>query len=186
MPTTGQTETRSCQVELRASERVELGHEMARHEVQIEALKLERAALNKRVRKHEQERNQIGHWLDTGKREQDIECWWRRSDVLREWHLQRPDTGETVEVRPFGQLDFTHELPFHADHTADPPDDDQAEHVVTADGEVLTGVAPDFVIGVNPAPVVQLLAPPPRRPAPKGGGKRNGKATSKARPAAVP
>jgi len=176
MPTTGQTETRSCLVVLNALERAELGHEMGKHEVQIEALKLERAALNKRVRKHEQERNQIGHWLDTGKREQNIECWWRRNEATLEWHLQRPDTGETVEARPYGQLDFTHELPF----TADPPDDDQAEHVVTADGEVLTGVAPDFVIGVNPAPVVQLLAQPPRRPAPKARERKRGKAKATA------
>jgi len=197
MPTIGQTETRSCLVDLSASERVELGHEMGKHEVQIEALKVERAGVSKRIRGHEVERNKLGHWLDTGKREQDVECWWRRSEVAREWYLQRPDTGETIETRPFSGRDLIHELPFTDDGNQ------AADH--DENGEVLTAVDSNFVvtvIGVDPgqpfveaapqpapeppAPVVQLLAPPPRRPAPKGGGKRNGKATSKARPAAVP
>jgi hypothetical protein len=176
MPTLGQTETRSCQVEISASERVELGHEMGRHEVQIEGLKVERAGVSKRIRNHEVERNKLGHWLDTGKREQDVECWWRRDDTAREWYLQRPDTGETVETRPFSPRDMVHELPFHDG----PRDDDQAEHV-TADGEVLTAVGSDFMIEVigatadasdleaapeqPAAPVVQLLSTPPRRPA---------------------
>lgn len=173
MPTIGQTETRSCLVDLSASERVELGHEMGKHEVQIEALKVERAGVSKRIRGHEVERNKLGHWLDTGKREQDVECWWRRSEVAREWYLQRPDTGETIETRPFSGRDLIHELPF--------TDDDQAaDH--DENGEVLTAVDSNFVvtvIGVDPAaeaddapppeaeaaPVVQLLATPPRRPA---------------------
>jgi len=181
MPTLGQTETRSCQVEISASERVELGHEMGRHEVQIEGLKVERAGVSKRIRNHEVERNKLGHWLDTGKREQDVECWWRRDDAAREWYLQRPDTGETVETRPFSPRDMVHELPFHDG----PRDDDQGEYTITADGEVLTAVGRDFVvtvIGSDPAapepagnlevapeqpaaPVVQLLSTPPRRPA---------------------
>jgi hypothetical protein len=179
-------------VDLSASERVELGHEMGKHEVQIEALKVERAGVSKRIRGHEVERNKLGHWLDTGKREQDVECWWRRSEVAREWYLQRPDTGETIETRPFSPRDMVHELPF-----TDPPADQAAEHVVTADGEVLTAVAPDFVItmiGMDPgqpfaadapapepgpaAPVVQLLAPPPRRPATKERKRGKAKATA--------
>jgi hypothetical protein len=176
MPTIGQTETRLCQVKISVSERAELGRDMGRLELQIERLKYERAGVNKRIRDAETERNKLGHTAESGLRDMDIECWWRRDDAAQEWVLQRPDTGEVVEVRPFNGRDLNHELPFH----------DAAD----ADGQ--TRVESDFVVEIISVPeqpdapptppagqVVSLLAPPPRRPAPKQQRKRGkGKASA--------
>jgi hypothetical protein len=173
MPTIGQTETRLCQVKISVSERAELGRDMGRLELQIEGLKVERAGVSKRIREAETERNKLGHTAESGLRDMDIECWWRRDDAAQEWVLQRPDTGEVVEVRPFNGRDLNHELPF----------DD-------ADGQ--TRVESDFVVEIistapeqpdaPPTPpagqVVSLLAPPPRRPAPKQRKRGKAKATA--------
>lgn len=206
MPTVGETETRQCMVEVTETERVQFGAEMAEHEVAIEVLKAERAALSARVRKHEKHRNRLGHILDNGKHEQSLECWWRRDETAREWYLQRPDTGETIETRPFSSRDMVHELPFDdgdvsgvievigadvpgdvpADVSIDVPDI-AAEAADPAVADVPAVVLEDIPAGaasLEAEPAAQVLPfeaplpPPPRRPEPKRSKRSsNGKAS---------
>jgi hypothetical protein len=185
MPTVGETEQRQCMVEVTEADRVLFGANMAEHEVAIEVLKAERGALSARIREHEKERNRLGHILDNGKHEQPLECWWRRDEAAREWYLQRPDTGETIETRPFATRDMTYELPFAAADDSDA--DAQPVEVIGAPVDSPVNLEVD-----DPAPAnleaasldgqtaaVVSLPRPPRRPAPVANGHSKASRTRK-------
>lgn len=113
-----ETEVRTCTVPLTEAERLERADAMVKCELQIEALKLERAALGRVIRKNEERRNQLGHTLETGTEERELVCTWMPDYSKNVLRLTRPDTREVIDTRPMTAEDRM--VPMFPD-AGDPP-----------------------------------------------------------------
>lgn len=99
------TELRTCPVKLTEPERLARGHEMAQCEVDIEALKGDRATTGRSIREQEKRRNELGHMLEVGTEPRELACTWVPDYQKNVFNLTRPDTGEVVDTRAMTAAD---------------------------------------------------------------------------------
>jgi hypothetical protein len=122
-----ETEKRRCQIKLTLAERDKRGDEMADCEIKIEELKGERSELARQVKTYEKRRNELGHALEAGTEERELQCSWVPDFKQNAFLLTRPDTQEVIDTRPMTATDRQTDLPgadvhaLHAPPPAPPP-----------------------------------------------------------------
>lgn len=113
----GQKITRLLPCKLSESEFVERGEEMAKCELAEEKLKAERRMVNGQIKVQVQERARLGHVIDKGEEDREVDCKWISNFATNEWLLIRQDNGGQVEARTMSASDLQGKLGFDDSET---------------------------------------------------------------------
>jgi len=115
-------EERELPVKLNEKELLLRGDEMAECELNIEALKIERLQLNKKIKAQIDQRGKLGHTIDRGAEDRPVRCEWRPDFAKNVFRLVRLDTQEEVDTRAMTGTDRQGNLAAVSD--VDEPDGD--------------------------------------------------------------
>lgn len=113
----GQKITRLLPCKLNEAEFVERGEEMAKCELAEEKLKAERRMVNGQIKVQVQERARLGHIIDKGEEDREVDCKWISNFATNEWLLIRQDNGAQVEARTMTASDLQGKLGFDDSET---------------------------------------------------------------------
>lgn len=96
-------------------ELLERGESMAEAELQIDALKADRRAVNKQINEQVDLRNKLAHAIESGEEMRVVTCRWNADESQKLWRLVRSDTDEEIEQRPMNAADLQGSLSFPSD-----------------------------------------------------------------------
>lgn len=102
-------------------ELLERGESMAEAELQIDALKADRRAVNKQINEQVDLRNKLAHAIESGEEMRVVSCRWNADESQKLWRLVRSDTDEEIEQRPMNAADLQGSLSFPSDDVPDAP-----------------------------------------------------------------
>jgi len=115
------------------------GDAMAEAELEVDKLKAERRALNKKIFARTDERNKLAHVIDAEEEVRPVICKWIADLDHNAWNLIRQDTGDRVEQRAMTAADRQGVLPLGPSDPGDPDGDAAGQGALTIDDDELDG-----------------------------------------------